>query len=569
MIRSIFILIIFISSTLLFIQCGMDSKTVATVGNLKVSVDEFKEILKTRYPTETDFSKIEMKKKKEVLNQTIQKLLKVNAALDINLDEDPEIVDAIRKQEENLLGQKYFEVEIVDKLVSKKDIEEFIQRQAYELKASFILIGYNKSDITKKRTKEEARKIAQKIKEEIGKGTDFNKLAMQYSDDPAIKHNKGDYGWFRWGQKPKEFQEVCWNLQRGEVSDIFETSAGLNIIRLDDKKRDPAYVPQNDYESIFRTKKMLYSAVVDSGNKLWQAKVEELKKEKSYQFNESEVNKIAQILNEKVKNAEVDINVFTDDEKNTVLAEWDDDNIKFAKILSRYKSNLPRVLRALREPKNLKKEIQNLSLISLAIAEAKKMGLDEDEQIVKTLNNFKEDRLSYLVEQRLVNEKISFTDEDVKKYYDDNPDQFMDPAKLEMWAITVKDEALAKKVANLAKKGSNFESLSKKYSTDKYYKDKGGYLGFRTVNSRGSISRKAFEMEPNGQISEPVKYKNEWAIVKTGELNDKKLRPFQDVVKMVEGRLRNDLLKEKRNEWKAELEEKYTVKINDEVLNSI
>ena len=138
-----------------------------------------------------------------------------------------------------------------------------------------------------------------------------------------------------------------------------------------------------------------------------------------------------------------------------------------------------------------------------------------------------------------------------------------------MWAITVKDEALAKKVTKYAKKGSNFELLSKKYSTDKYYKDKGGYLGFRTLNSRGSISRKAFEMEPNGQISDPIKYKNEWAIVKTGELNDKKLRPFQDVAKMVEGRLRNDLLKEKRNKWKTELEEKYTVKINEDILNSI
>ena len=569
MIRNIFILIIFISSILLFVHCGVDSDTVATVGNSKVSVEEFKEILRTRYPNETDFSKIEMEKKKELLDQTIQKLLKVNAALDINLDEDPEIVEAISKQEENLLGQKYFEVEIVDKLISKEDIEEFIQRQAFELKASFILIGYNKSNIPQKRTIEEAREIAQKIMEEIGKGTDFNELAMQYSDDPAVKQNKGDYGWFRWGQKPKEFQDVCWNLEKGEISGIVETSAGLNIIRLDDKKTDPNYRPQYDNETIFRTKKMLYSAVVDSGNKLWLAKVEELKKDNSYQFHDAEVNKIAQLINEKVKNAKVDSDIFNDEEKNTILAEWDGEDIKFGKILSRYESNLSRVLAALRDPKNLKKEIQNLSLISLAIAEAKNMGLDQDEQIVKTINRFKEDRLSYLVEQRVVNDKISFTDEEIKKYYDNNPDQFMDPAKLEMWEITVKEEALAKKVTNLAKKGSNFESLSKKYSTDKYYKDKGGYLGFRTVNSRGSISRKAFELEPNGQISDPIKYKNEWAIVKTGELQDKKLRPFQDVAKMVEGRLRNDLLKERRSEWKKELDEKYSVKINDEVLNSI
>ena len=569
MVRNIIILIIIISSLLLFIQCGINSDTVATIGNSEISVEEFKEILKSRYPNESDLSKIELEKKKEVLDQTIQKLLKVNAALDINLDEDPEIAEAIRKQEENLLGQKYFEVVIVDQLISEEDIEEFIQRQGIELKASYILIGYDKSNIPKKRTMEEARKIAEKVLEEAGKGADFRKLAVQYSDDPSVKRNKGDYGWFRWGQKPKEFQDVCWELNKGEISGIVETSAGLNIIRLEDKKKDPNYVPKNDHETIFRTKKMLYSTVVDSGNKLWAEKVEELKKDNSYQYHDAEVNKVAQLLNEKVKNAKVDIEMFTDEDKNIILAEWDDENIKFGKILTRYESNLSRVLGALRDPKNLKKEIQNLSLISLALSEAKKMGLDKDEQIVKTINRFKEDRLSYLAERKLINDKISFTDEEVKKYYENNPDQFMDPAKLEMWTITVKDEALAKKITKLAKKGSNFESLAKKYSTDKYYKEKGGYLGFRTINSRGSISRKAFDLEPNGQISDPIKYKKEWAIVKTGELKDNKLRPFHDVAKMVEGRLRNSLLKERRTEWKNELKEKYTVKINDEVLANI
>lgn len=554
--------------TFLF-QCGTDSNTVATVGNYKISVDEFKEILKGRYPSESDLSKIDLKKKTDLLNQTIQKKLKVNAAFDMNLEEDPEIVDGIRKQEENLLGQKFFEVVIVDELISEDEIKGYIEKQAIELKATFILIGHNDAKFPRKRTLEEAREIAQKVIEEAAKGADFNELAAQYSDDPSAKKNKGETGIFRWGQKPKDFMEACWDLNLGEISKAIETETGIYIIRLDSKENDPAYVAKYDHDTIFRTKKMLYSAVTDTGNKLWAKKVEDLKSEKSYNFNDSEVNKVAQLLNEKVKNAKVDISVFTDDEKNIVLAEWDDGGILFKNILSRYKSNLPRVLGALRDPKNLKREVQNLSLMSLALSEAKKMRLDEDEQITKTIKKFMEDRLAYLVEQKLVNDQVSFTDDDVHKFYDENPDQFMNPAKLEIWAITVKDEDLAKKIVNLANRGGNFESLAKKYSTDKYYKDKGGYLGFRTINSRGTISRKAFEMEPNGKISNPIKYKNEWAIVKTGALQEKKIRPFQDVAKMVEGRLRNDLLKDRRNTWKTELNDKYTVTIHKEVLNNI
>lgn len=383
------------------------------------------------------------------------------------------------------------------------------------------------------------------------------------------KRNKGDSGYFRWGQKPKAFQEACWNLDIGEISDIVETPMGFNIFQLVDKREDENYVPQNDPETVFRIKKTLYSAVADSGTKLWENKVKEIKEKNSYQYYDSEVNRITQLINDKIVNTKVDINSFTDEEKNIILADWDNDKIKFEKILKRYENNLPRVLGALRDPNKMKREIQNLSLLSMALFEARKLGIHEDEQIVKTLTQFKEDRLSYLAEKKLVNDKVSYSDEDVKKYYETNPDQFMDPAKLEIWAITVKDEALAGKVARMAKKGSNFESLARKYSTDKYYKEKGGYLGFRTINSRGSISKKAFDMEPNGQISDPFKYKKDWAIIKTGELKDKRLRPFQDVAKMVEGRLKNSLLKNMRDEWKNELNEMYTVKINDEALNSL
>jgi parvulin-like peptidyl-prolyl isomerase len=561
--------IIFLVSVFLLIQCGLDSDSVATIGNSKITADEFRELLKNRFPGEKDFNNIDSKKKNDLLNQVIQKKLKVNAALDNDLDEDPEISKAINKQEENLLGQKYFEVVIVDQLISEKQIEEFIKRQGTELKVSYITIGYKKAHISKDRTKDEAMKIAQQVVEEANAGKDFNELAVQYSDDPSAKRNKGEFGYFRWGQKPKDFQETCWDLNVGEVSGIVETKEGLNVIRLDDRREDSSYVVKKDMETIFRTKKTLYGAVVDSGNKLWQKKIVELREESSFEYNEAKVNNVVFLINEKIKNSKIDTNSFSEEEQSEVLATWNDESISFGTIIQRYKDNLPRVMGAFRDPKKIKKEIENMSLLSMAMAKARDLDLHKDEHIIKQINQFKEDRLSYVAEQKLVNEKIDFNDDDVKTFYDQNPDQFMDPAKYELWAITVKDEALANKISKLAKKGSNFESLAKKYSTDKYYKDKGGYLGFRTINSRGSISKKAFEMKPNGEISEPVKYKKEWAIIKTGELNEKKLKPFQDVIKMVEGRLRNDLLKKKRIEWNEELKDKYTVKINEEVLNNL
>ena len=111
MARILYSIVILILGIVLFIQCGPDADTVATVGSLKISVDDYTKQLKQRYPQIENFENIDEKKKKDILDQMIQKKLKFSAALDIDLDKDPEIVESVRKQEENLLGQKYYEVE--------------------------------------------------------------------------------------------------------------------------------------------------------------------------------------------------------------------------------------------------------------------------------------------------------------------------------------------------------------------------------------------------------------------------------------------------------------------------
>jgi len=562
-------LIIVVFSIVLFIQCGPDSDTIATIVSLEISVDEYTEMLKQRYPKITNLQDIEEKRKKEILDQAIQKKLKYNAAMDINLDEDPEIVETIRKQEENLLGQKYYEVVVVDKLVTEEDIHDFNIKQGYDFKAAHILIGYKGAKISADRTKEDAFELAKTVLKKAQSGEDFTQLVFEYSDDPQAKNPNAKFNSFKWGQRAQKYQQTCWELNEGEFSNVVETSFGLYIIRLDEKIKDPNYEIDESPQNIFNIKKVLYGAVADSGKKMWEKNVEDLKEEKSYSIDENAVNQISQLLNEDTKNTQVTPEDFNDGDKDVALAKWNGGEITFNTIITRYSTNLDRVMRALRDPSKLKREIQNLSLITMAVSEAKKMGLDEDETIKNNLNKLKEDRMSYLVEQRMVNDKISFTDEEVKKYYDENSDQFMDPAKREMWEILLKDEATANKVASMAKRGQDFEKLARKYSTSKYYKDKGGYLGFRTINSRGTISKKVFEMEPNGKISDPFKYKKEWAVIKTGKEQERKLRAFQDVAKMVEGRLRNDLLKKRREEWNEEIKENYSVNINEEVFNNI
>jgi parvulin-like peptidyl-prolyl isomerase len=73
---------------------------------------------------------------------------------------------------------------------------------------------------------------ADEVKRMLDQGDDFEELALAYSDDMSAQQG-GDLGWFGRGRMVKEFEEVAFNLDIGEVSEPVRTQFGWHIIRID------------------------------------------------------------------------------------------------------------------------------------------------------------------------------------------------------------------------------------------------------------------------------------------------------------------------------------------------
>ncbi len=80
---------------------------------------------------------------------------------------------------------------------------------------------------------EEAKHKAEDALNRLEKGESFEKLADEISDCPG---KGGDLGWFPEGQMVEEFEQVVFNLGKGERSGVFQTPFGYHIARLDDHK---------------------------------------------------------------------------------------------------------------------------------------------------------------------------------------------------------------------------------------------------------------------------------------------------------------------------------------------
>ncbi|MGQ9847508.1 MAG: peptidylprolyl isomerase [Bacteroidales bacterium] len=118
-------------------------------------------------------------------------------------------------------GENYF----VAKLVSFKNLPDSVH-------ARHILIAPNE-----KRTKEQAKALADSLKNVLEKGGNFAALAKQYSDDKGSANDSGDVKWFKQNMMVKPFEKAAFEAKKGEFV-IAETQFGYHIIQVLEKSKE-------------------------------------------------------------------------------------------------------------------------------------------------------------------------------------------------------------------------------------------------------------------------------------------------------------------------------------------
>jgi len=131
-----------------------------------------------------------------------------------------------------------------------------------------------------KPTEEEIKRVIDKltkIKEDVEAGSNMNMKAVLYSDDPAASGSGmgagGAYTITRESGFVKEFKEVAFSLDEGQVSDPFKTDFGYHIIKVEKIKgqqidlRHILIQPEIDDAKLVEAKETLEKLVKEIKNK--------------------------------------------------------------------------------------------------------------------------------------------------------------------------------------------------------------------------------------------------------------------------------------------------------------
>jgi len=81
----------------------------------------------------------------------------------------------------------------------------------------------------------QAKQKAEMVYQKLKAGESFEDLAAQYSDD-RYRIKGGDLGWVHKGRLDPEFEKVAFGLQPGEVSAVFRTDYGYNLMKVTDRE---------------------------------------------------------------------------------------------------------------------------------------------------------------------------------------------------------------------------------------------------------------------------------------------------------------------------------------------
>lgn len=197
------------------------------------------------------------------------------------------------------------------------------------------------------------------------------------------------------------------------------------------------------------------------------------------------------------------------------------------------------------------------------------------EQGIESLEQYKEVFLERNQDELLINElkkqvteDVTVSEDRIKEYYENNKKQFEVDQQVEVSQILIKtdnkEEAEAKEEIQSIKEkidnGESFAEMAKEHSEGPYA-DKNGKLGFIT---KGQISEEfdkaAFNLS-KGEISDPVKTKYGYHLIKVHDKKDGGVKSLEEAKDSIEQQIANEKKNQKWNEFVSELRDEANIEV--------
>ena len=552
----LFVLFLF-AAVVLFSSCAKkEEKVIAVIGDEKLTAEEFNQKLKNRVRQMPATYEEELNLRKNLLEVLIQEKLLAEAGLEARRDTMESFIKVMKDQEEQLLLQELYKMEVVNKSVpTDRELKEFYEKQGEEIHARHILV----------KTEEKAKEIYQQLRD----GADFVELAKQESEDVATKSKGGDLGFFQWGKMVGPFQEAAFKLQAQEISKPVKSGFGWHIIKVEERRK----VDQPEYDQVkerLRTTLQSYKQ-----QELSYKFIEDLKRKSGFEVDPSNLA----LLMEKAKKdtsggrpsqgAEFDAADFTPEEQELTLASFKGGELTIGEFVENYQT-LPPYRRPGLDEQLISDLVYQMSLKPILANEARAKNVDKSRDYLMNLDDFKEKTLADGYRYDVLLKDVSATEEEITDYYEKNKDLYVEPASVKVLDIMLPTEEQAKEVLAELKKNEDWDAQAKK-SMRSHVRHRGGELGYVNQTVYPEIFDYAWNNMKIGQISGPIhqhdsRYGEGYSVIKLLDKKHSYQKPLAEIKGDVERRVVGEKKLQILQDWTEQKKQEKGVEVFEDVL---
>ena len=385
-----------------------------------------------------------------------------------------------------------------------------------QVKAQHIMVSI--LDSTGKKDSTRALKKILDIEKKLKQGADFNKIALEYSEDKMTAIQFGDLGFLSRGRIDPKFEDVLFSTNVNEISPIIETTIGYHIVRVNEISPYPSFKESAEElkDMFIRTYfKQEYEKLLDS-----------LKNNYNYKMNDDIYQKLVSSANAIRSGRNFEATEFKKSLGPEVLFTFSNEYYTVDSLMS-YIIRSEQYNYSLLNAETIKDIYANY--VDDMILKKKAMEYDkESPQFASLMEEYENGIYLFKLLEEEVWTKVVVDSAMIQNYFDQHREEFKWKDRVEFKEVYTSTDSLINHYYLLAQSGENFDSLVVKYSQRLGYQDVPGYYGLVEIDSN-DLSKKANSLKNIGDVSEPFRFQDGWSIVKLIKREDARLKNLDEV----------------------------------------
>jgi parvulin-like peptidyl-prolyl isomerase len=458
----------------------------------------------------------------------------------------------LASHEKNLLNRIYKQREIVEKiLVDEAEVDSFLARSRFERHVQHIVTL--------------SAPAAREVTLRLERGDEWSDVAIAYSMDAEKAVNRGDLGWIRWGESQftyyPDLQRALFRAPIGNWEGPVQSGNEFHFINIvEERQRDFGDVAEERARARGRVAGLIQRDLEQQlSNDMWN--------EGGFHLDEDHFRWLVEEITESFDRnpGSNPVPVLSAEDNRRLVIRSDTQPYTARALLDRLELRNPQARDNALTLLDWRQLFIEWALTDIAAQRARRAGYDKDPAYLSERTTFIDGRLYALKLNELEDERGVPTDEILKSYYQDHPEEFNLPEMRRLNEVLLATRDEADEILRRLESGENIEILARSHSIRPDIAQRGGRFSPIRRGEFGALGEAVFEADA-GELGPIVETPLGFSVFKVTQVIPPRVIELEDIRQDLRARMARDWERENVAQFKARARERAQIWRNEELL---